>query len=329
MRAALAIAVVADNGFVCPGPNVKAFCRKTWPSTVDEPSERLLERLRRTAPDEIADTVDTAVTTFAELGEDVFEDPAFVAAIAEIDQFVVDECGYQTVDVTMADDSFEGIPARLDTGVVAFSLRNEGVELHELTVGKLKGDATLDDILELPADASEKVTWQADAAGSGRRLCVPRRIRCRPDRLQEVWQGRGAVLHSGLGPHPKRQRQQTMKPRRATRAAPCTLTKVWRSSSTSRADCTPATGCPPTTEHGIVREAALAEAQRRRGRFYARPGSRSKDLIPGDPPVLDVLERDWRASVTNQDTNVFAAVLDARDVGSVRRDAVGSRAGHR
>ena len=79
-----------------------------------------------------------------------------MAAIAEIDQFVVDECGYQTVDVTMADYSFEGIPARLDTGVVAFSLRNEGAELHEFTVGKLKGDATLDDILDLPADASEK-----------------------------------------------------------------------------------------------------------------------------------------------------------------------------
>jgi hypothetical protein len=139
------------------GVGVKAFCRANLVlEKSDEPSKRQLERLRTTAPDEIADTVDSAVTTFTEQGEAAFEDPSFQSAIAEIDQFLVDECGYKTANVTMADYSFEGIPARLGKGVVAFSLRNQGTELHEFTVGRLKGDATLDDVLNLPADASEK-----------------------------------------------------------------------------------------------------------------------------------------------------------------------------
>ena len=37
--------------------------------------------------------------------------------------------GFETVDVTMADYSLEGIPAELPTGVTAFKLTNEGNEL--------------------------------------------------------------------------------------------------------------------------------------------------------------------------------------------------------
>jgi hypothetical protein len=137
--------------------NLKTFCRANVAvDASDEPSTRLLEQLRTTAPDEIADTVDTAVTAFTEKGEAAFEDPSFQAAIAAIDQFVIAECGYQAVDVAMADYSFDGIPERVGKGVVAFSLRNDGAELHEFTVGRLKGDATLEDLLALPANASEK-----------------------------------------------------------------------------------------------------------------------------------------------------------------------------
>jgi hypothetical protein len=151
------VVVIQTGSAVAADANVTAFCRTNLAlEKSDQPSRRLLERMRTTAPDEIADTVDSAVTIFQEQGEAAFEDPAFQSAVADIDQFVVDECGYKSVDVTMADYSFEGIPSRLDKGVVAFSLRNEGTELHEFSVGRLKGDATLDDILDLPADASEK-----------------------------------------------------------------------------------------------------------------------------------------------------------------------------
>jgi hypothetical protein len=155
--AACALVLQPGSAGAAAAGNVKAFCKANVAvDASNEPSTRLLERLRTTAPDEIADTVDTAVTTFKEKGEAAFEDPSFQAAIAAIDQFVVNECGYRAVDVTMGDYSFDGVPQRMGKGVVAFSLRNDGAELHEFTVGRLKGDATLDDLLALPANASEK-----------------------------------------------------------------------------------------------------------------------------------------------------------------------------
>ena len=129
---------------------VDAFCRANVAvdAAAEGPNPRLLQRL--------ADTVDAAVATFGDEGEAAFEDPTFQSQISDIDQFVIDECGYRAVDVTMRDYAFDGIPKTLKKGVVAFDLRNEGTEVHEFTVGRLKGNATLDDLLKLPDDASEK-----------------------------------------------------------------------------------------------------------------------------------------------------------------------------
>jgi hypothetical protein len=137
--------------------NVKAFCKASLAiDTVEEdPSERLLNRLRNSAPPEIADTVDSAVSIFEEQGEAAFEDPTFQAAIADWDQYVLENCGYEQVDVTMEDYSFTGLPDEIEKGTIAFNLTNEGAELHEFTVFRLRGDATLDDILALPEDATE------------------------------------------------------------------------------------------------------------------------------------------------------------------------------
>jgi uncharacterized cupredoxin-like copper-binding protein len=146
------------SAFGVTGGDLAGFCRANvaLDAAAEGPNPRLLERFRDTAPPAIADTVDSAVTTFEEEGEAAFEDPAFVAALAAIDQFVVDNCGYEVVEVAMGDYTFEGIPRSVPKGVVAFSLRNEGAELHEFVVGRLKGNATLDDVLALPEDASEK-----------------------------------------------------------------------------------------------------------------------------------------------------------------------------
>jgi hypothetical protein len=48
------------------------------------------------------------------------------------------------------------MPSEVETGALAFKLTNEGTEIHEIRFVRLKGDATLDDLLELPEDASEE-----------------------------------------------------------------------------------------------------------------------------------------------------------------------------
>ena len=156
--AGLAVAFGAAPG-VAGGGNVNQFC-KTWLTLRDTegaPSERQVNRLRDTAPSlEVIDAVETAVSLFEELGEEAFADPTFVTAFGEVDAAVIENCDYEQVDVGMQDYAFSGVPDEVEKGKVAFTLTNEGTELHEFSVYRLKGDNTIDDVLELPADASEE-----------------------------------------------------------------------------------------------------------------------------------------------------------------------------
>jgi hypothetical protein len=148
---------------VAGGGDIKKFCKANL--AVDQapeaPSDKQLEKLRDAAPPEIADTVNTAVDQFQEQGEDAFEDPAFAA--------IIDNCGYEVFDVSMQDYAFDGMPSEIEKGTVAFNLTNDGAELHELALLRLKGDATLDDLLELPEDASEEELGElaAEVPGGG------------------------------------------------------------------------------------------------------------------------------------------------------------------
>jgi hypothetical protein len=155
--AGLAVALGAVPSAAGSG-DLKKFC-STY-AAVDAsdggPSSRQGTRLRDTAPADVAEAVGTALDLFEELGDSALEDSTFTGALAEVEGFVVDDCGYEQVDVTMQDYAFSGMPAEVEKGKVAVSLTNEGTELHEFAVFRLKGDATLDDILALPADASEE-----------------------------------------------------------------------------------------------------------------------------------------------------------------------------
>ena len=224
MSATVAVGLMAGPG-VATGGNTKRFCRLNLAvdTSPDAPSRRLLNQLRAAAPSEIADTVDEAVTTFQELGEAAFEDPAFQAAIAEMDQYVLDNCGYDTVDVSMQDYSFNGVPSTLKKGVVAFNLTNDGAEVHEMSVVRLKGKTTIDDLLEVPADAPEKAFRKLvqEVPGGGfafrgtrRRVRVLRRIRRRGREPEEAGPIRRTVLHPRSEPHrmPRRGRRHRTAP---------------------------------------------------------------------------------------------------------------------
>jgi hypothetical protein len=153
------------------GGGVKQFCKANL--AVDQapegPNKRLLRQLRNAAPDAIADAVNTGTSLFQEEGEAAFENPEFLEALQQIDEFVLDRCGYEQVDVTMQDYSFSGVPEEIKKGTTAFNLSNEGQELHEFAVLRLKADATLDDLLELPEDASEEELGRlaAEVPGGG------------------------------------------------------------------------------------------------------------------------------------------------------------------
>jgi hypothetical protein len=111
-----------------------------------------LDTIEQNAPAEVADQVGVAVTGTREGN---FDDPAVGAAVVAVDQWVADNCGYQVVEVALSDYAFEGIPESLESGITLFRLTNEGAELHELVIGRIKGDESIDELLELPEDEAE------------------------------------------------------------------------------------------------------------------------------------------------------------------------------
>ena len=148
-----------------PSGDQDAFCKGVVDVSLlfnkieDEPTAKqqqkldsYLDTIEENAPAELADQVQTAVTGAREGN---FEDPNVNAAVTAVDEWVAENCGYTVVDVTAADFTFEGIPESLDTGVTLFRFTNEGAELHEIGIARIKGDESVEEILELPEEEAD------------------------------------------------------------------------------------------------------------------------------------------------------------------------------
>ena len=117
----------------------------------------ILEDFQAAAPADLAENVtglSEALAGAAESGDDPSQDPAFVENIDPIDQFVLAECGFETVEVSAKEYSFEGMPATIPAGTVAFDLTNEGTENHEMVMFKRADgeDRPVEELLALPED---------------------------------------------------------------------------------------------------------------------------------------------------------------------------------
>jgi hypothetical protein len=102
----------------------------------------------------------------------LFTDDSVGQAAAAIDTWAVDNCDYQTVDVTAADYSFTGFPSELSTGQTVVQMTNTGAEPHVAVVVRKKTDATTDEILALPEEEALKEVEEigsvfAPAGGTG------------------------------------------------------------------------------------------------------------------------------------------------------------------
>lgn len=119
----------------------------------------LLDQLSQNAPPELAAQVATvtgALRQSAETGADPFGDPAVQEAGQAVNEYVIANCGFEVVDVTAREYEFEGVPKTVKAGTVAFNLTNEGAEVHELVIFRIKGDESLKEILKLPEKKQEK-----------------------------------------------------------------------------------------------------------------------------------------------------------------------------
>ena len=128
-----------------------------------------LEDFEAAAPADLVENVtglSGALATAAESGGDPAEDPAFGENLAPIDEYVLAECGFETVEVTAAEYTFDGIPATVPAGTVAFSFTNDGSEAHELIMFKrAEGEERpIEELLALPEDQMFSALTFAGAA---------------------------------------------------------------------------------------------------------------------------------------------------------------------
>ena len=121
--------------------------------------ESLLAEIEDTAPEEIQKEAATVVATVRAGAEDPseFQRPKFGEAEEAIDQYVLENCGYEMVEVRAVDFAFEGVPETLPAGRVGFNFTNDGDELHEMVVFRINEgvDLSFEEILQQPQQEAE------------------------------------------------------------------------------------------------------------------------------------------------------------------------------
>jgi hypothetical protein len=138
-----------------------------------EDVQRALDDVQASAPDELQDEVQTLVDAINE----VFETDDFMVFLRDdvqdanvaVNEYLVEECDFNELDITAVDYAFEDVPETLGTGATAVFLRNEGQEFHEAVLFRIDDDETrpIEELLELPEEEAMLVTRFVGAAFAG------------------------------------------------------------------------------------------------------------------------------------------------------------------
>lgn len=118
-----------------------------------------LSQVESTAPPELAATVQALVAqtrAAIETESDPSSDPTFQQNSNTVNEYLYNNCGWQTAEVAMLDYSFDGLPKSFATGPVALKLVNEGAEVHEFIPVRIKSKDKLKKIIRLPEKKADK-----------------------------------------------------------------------------------------------------------------------------------------------------------------------------
>lgn len=120
--------------------------------------EPLLAEVEETAPEEVADDVtnsaDTVRQALSSGDPSMLDAPEFQEADANIDEYMLAECGFEQLEATGVDYEYEGIPDSVPSGTVGITFANEGEELHEIGLARINDGVTqsLEELLALPEE---------------------------------------------------------------------------------------------------------------------------------------------------------------------------------
>ena len=131
-----------------------------------EDLEPLFDDVAAAAPEELADEVEAYGAIIDELAEtgdpSVFERPELAEAETATHAFDLENCDWSTADVVATDFAFSGLEEAYGSGPLSIDLSNEGDEVHELLVLKVKDgvEESAEELVQLSEDeAFEKVDF--------------------------------------------------------------------------------------------------------------------------------------------------------------------------
>lgn len=130
----------------------------------------MLDAMMAEVPDEVADeaaTLDRLLRKALESGDDsVFEQEEFTQADRTVDEFVLDRCDYQSVDIQAVEYAYDGVPQTVQAGTVGIDFSNAGAELHEMALFRLNDGVTesVEELLQMPEEKALKKVTEAGHA---------------------------------------------------------------------------------------------------------------------------------------------------------------------
>jgi hypothetical protein len=82
-----------------------------------------------------------------------------------IDQYMLQQCGYESVQITATDHAYQGLPGTIPAGTVGITLSNQGADAHQVLLLRANDGVTrpFAEILNLPPDQQAQA---ATAIGS-------------------------------------------------------------------------------------------------------------------------------------------------------------------
>jgi hypothetical protein len=118
----------------------------------------LLPAVQDSAPEELSGDVTTLTDEVRRAFETddpaALRSPEFLAADGAVDQYMLDECGYEQLEVTGVNYEYENLPDALPAEVVAVTFHNEGDEMHEVGFARINDEVneSVEQVLATPLD---------------------------------------------------------------------------------------------------------------------------------------------------------------------------------
>jgi hypothetical protein len=161
------------------------------------------------APDQIRPDVEKLLAIArqgAATGDpDTLSSPDLRNSDRNVDQYMLQQCGYESVQVTATDNAYQGLPATLPAGTVGITLSDQGTDAHQVLLLRINDGVTQSfaEILNLPPEQQGQVAAALGSAEADPGDTSTVFLRLAPGRCGAadfVTQGTTTLVAPGSGP---------------------------------------------------------------------------------------------------------------------------------